>query len=236
MQPLFDFQGLKATDEIVAACEPYIAELFPDAAQNEAAQMGELAQINPAFLTERSQSLWEQLVAPPPLQPPNWIKSRIRRLFLVSLGVPVDLDEILPASKQKKLILPSIEIEDETGHPASREPHLQGAAQKLKQNNASAASLNSTRSKSERRKKGPAPPPALDLNLARRMCMTTDAALRNFTAAELKQHVGTLDEYKVRAGKLLEYWLIQRDSANGDKEAFEEVIENTVKHAKKIRK
>ena len=59
------------------------------------------------FLSERSHSLWSQLVAPPPLQPPDWVRSRIRRLFLVSLGVPVDLDEILPASKQKKLILPS---------------------------------------------------------------------------------------------------------------------------------
>src|SRR5271168_3035052 len=72
---------------------------------------------NPIFLTDRSASLWSQLVAPPPLQPPNWIRSRIRRLFLVSLGVPVDLDEILPASKQKKLILPSIHLKPSPGSP-----------------------------------------------------------------------------------------------------------------------
>jgi len=53
-------------------------------------------------------SLWNQLAAPVPLNPPDWKRSRIRRLFLVSLGVPVNLDEILPASgKKKKLVLPS---------------------------------------------------------------------------------------------------------------------------------
>ena len=53
-------------------------------------------------------SLWNQLAAPVPLNPPDWKRSRIRRLFLVSLGIPVNLDEILPASgKTKKLVLPS---------------------------------------------------------------------------------------------------------------------------------
>jgi hypothetical protein len=57
-------------------------------------------------------SLWNQLAAPVPLNPPDWKRSRIRRLFLVSLGIPVNLDEILPASgKKKKLVLPSTKSE-----------------------------------------------------------------------------------------------------------------------------
>jgi hypothetical protein len=57
-------------------------------------------------------SLWNQLAAPVPLNPPDWKRSRIRRLFLVSLGIPVNLDEILPASgKKKKLVLPSTKPE-----------------------------------------------------------------------------------------------------------------------------
>lgn len=61
---------------------------------------------------ERAMSLWNQLAAPVPLNPPDWKRSRIRRLFLVSLGVPVNLDEILPASgKKKKLVLPSTKPE-----------------------------------------------------------------------------------------------------------------------------
>lgn len=61
---------------------------------------------------ERAMSLWNQLAAPVPLNPPDWKRSRIRRLFLVSLGIPVNLDEILPASgKKKKLVLPSTKPE-----------------------------------------------------------------------------------------------------------------------------
>ena len=61
---------------------------------------------------ERAMSLWNQLAAPVPLNPPDWKRSRIRRHFLVSLGIPVNLDEILPASgKKKKLILPSTKPE-----------------------------------------------------------------------------------------------------------------------------
>ena len=60
-------------------------------------------------------SLWNQLAAPVPLNPPDWKRSRIRRLFLVSLGIPVNLDEILPASgKKKKLVLPSTKPETPT--------------------------------------------------------------------------------------------------------------------------
>jgi hypothetical protein len=61
---------------------------------------------------ERAMSLWNQLAAPVPLNPPDWKRSRIRRLFLVSLGIPVNLDEILPASgKKKKLVLPNTKPE-----------------------------------------------------------------------------------------------------------------------------
>ncbi len=57
------------------------------------------------LLTDRAISLWRHLTAAPPLHPPDWKRSRIRRLFLVSLGIPIDLDEILPPHKTKKLIL-----------------------------------------------------------------------------------------------------------------------------------
>ena len=105
-QPIPDFEGLDA-DDIDNILEPYLNALFPPD-ELDAPTLPPLSRDNPIFLTPRSASLWSQLVAPPPLAPPDWIRSRIRRLFLVSLGVPVDLDEILPASKQKKLVLPSL--------------------------------------------------------------------------------------------------------------------------------
>lgn len=192
------------------------------------------SQQNSIFLTDRSLSLWSQLVAPPPLQPPNWVRSRIRRLFLVSLGVPVDLDEILPASKQKKLILPSVHLRSRSHSPP--DGRRQGSRVRLKQDNTSSASVDQSSSGKSRKKKGPPLPPELDLQATKMLCATTEAALSNMTDSELRTHVQRLEEANAKASHVLEYWLKKRDSALGDKEAFEGVIENLVKHARRVRK
>lgn len=194
---------------------------------------------NSIFLTPRSASLWSQLVAPPPLQPPNWIRSRIRRLFLVSLGVPVDLDEILPASKQKKLILPSMNLNPASGSP--RNSHDSRSISRLKQGdeNLSSTSVDSqgkpSRSES-RRRKGPPPAPQLDLISARQLCSFTDQALDGLTTEELKEHASKVEAMQGTAQEVLEYWTKRTDEKLGDREAFEGVIENLVKHARKTRK
>ncbi|KAF2273421.1 uncharacterized protein EI97DRAFT_444947 [Westerdykella ornata] len=231
--PVLDFNELTTLDHVVSATQPYLEEIYPTTKEIPIISTTNQDGIKSIF-SERSSSLWSQLVAPPPLQPPDWVRSRIRRLFLVSLGVPVDLDEILPASKQKKLILPSIHIPGEKS-PRPSADERNGALGRVKRENSSSASLDSSGSKSERKRKGPPPPPALDLGATSRLCATTDAALQNFTDEELQAHVKRLEELKERAGEVFEYWQKRLESALGDKEAFESVIENLVAHAKKIR-
>jgi len=194
-----------------------------------------MSDINPSFLTERSQSLWAQLVAPPPLQPPDWIRSRIRRLFLVSLGVPVDLDEILPASKQKKLVLPSVNLEnDRRPSLMPGEAAASGLVERIKESDASAPATADGAQTSAAPKRRPGA--ELDLNTARLLCSTTDVAMHGFTDDELKEHVARLTTFMESADQMLHHWTKQRDSATEDKKAFEEVINNLVKHAQKIRK
>jgi hypothetical protein len=230
-----NFDDLNSIEDVVAATQPYINEIYlslqdiPSIASTEDARS--------IFLTERSKSLWTQLVAPPPLQPPDWVRSRIRRLFLVSLGVPVDLDEILPASKQKKLILPSIHIPGEKS-PRPSSDGRNGALGRVKRegDNASSTSVDSSTSKQpDRKRKGPPPPPELDISSTTMLCSTTDAALQNFTEEELKEHLERLKGLEVRANEVFEYWQKRMESALGDKDAFEQVIESLVAHAKKLR-
>lgn len=188
------------------------------------------------FLSERSHSLWSQLVAPPPLQPPDWVRSRIRRLFLVSLGVPVDLDEILPASKQKKLILPSIHIPGERSpRPSSDGRSNGGPLGRVRRENESSTSVDSSSSRPERKRKGPPPPPELDISSTTQLCATTDAALEGLTDDELRMHIDHLKALQERAKEVFEYWQKRMESALGDKDAFEQVIESLVAHAKKLR-
>lgn len=68
------------------------------------------------------------------------------------------------------------------------------------------------------------------------LCATTEVKLKGFTDAELRAHVRRLEELVKRAEEVLEYWVRRTESALGDKEAFEGVIENLVRHAKKVRK
>jgi hypothetical protein len=234
VQPVLDFEELTSLKEIAHATQPYIDAIYPITKDVPSISTTSQDPIRSIFLSERSLSLWSQLVAPPPLQPPDWVRSRIRRLFLVSLGVPVDLDEILPASKQKKLILPSIHISGERS-PRPSGDERSGALGRVKRENASTGSLDSSTSKTERKRKGPPPPPELDLSSTTMLCSTTEAALGNFTDEELKAHVERLRELQGRANEVFDYWQKRLESALGDKEAFESVIENLVAHAKKIR-
>lgn len=234
--PVLDFDELTTPGNVIHAAQPYIDEIYPSVHDVPSISAEHHQDIASIFLSERSLSLWAQLVAPPPLQPPDWVRSRIRRLFLVSLGVPVDLDEILPASKQKKLILPSIHAPGDRSPRLSGEERPNGALARVKRENASSASVDSSSSKAERKRKGPPPPPQLDISATTMLCSTTEAALNNFTDEELQAHVKRLEELKQRANELFEYWTKRMESALGDKEAFEGVIENLVMHAKKVRK
>ncbi|KAI9835449.1 MAG: hypothetical protein M1819_002367 [Sarea resinae] len=226
--PAVNFE--ESSEKVFAVVNPIISALFAEPTA-DFPSLDDRQQEDSLFLTERSASLWSQLVAPPPLQPPNWVRSRIRRLFLVSLGVPVDLDEILPASKQKKLVLPSTRLSVDSRIRGNSSEDVSGT--RAKQANGSSVSAGSS---GTRKRKGHPPPPEFDAGAAKMTCATTDVALSNLTDKELQDHVARLRELIARSGEVLEYWLKRKDGAMGDKEAFEEVIENLVKHARKIRK
>ncbi|POS84969.1 hypothetical protein EPUL_002444 [Erysiphe pulchra] len=236
--PVLDFTIYDTPEEIQDALEPYLNVLFPtDSIDNSV--LPPLSAESSTFLTPRSASLWTQLVAPPSLQPPRWIQSRIRRLFLVSLGVPVDLDEILPASKQKKLILPSVNLNPLSNSPRNSSDILSNS--RLKKGNASESTLSldsqgkPSRQDSQRSIRLKPAPPTLDLFSARQLCMTTNEALSGLTGEEMRQHMKRLKQIESRAKEVLVYWNERKNEKLGDREAFEGVIENLVKHARKAR-
>lgn len=87
-----------------------------------------------------------------------------------------------------------------------------------------------------KRRKGPSPPPDFDLVGVRQLCSTTDVALESLNDAELRARVSRLEELMQRGKVSLQYWIQRKEGAVGDKEAFEGVIENLVKHARRVRK
>ncbi|KAL5614384.1 hypothetical protein BROUX41_004490 [Berkeleyomyces rouxiae] len=232
--PVPDFEGLDE-DDIPEALDQYMNILFPP--ENlDVIELPPPNKENTSFLTQRSASLWSQLVAPPPLAPPDWIRSRIRRLFLVSLGVPVDLDEILPASKQKKLVLPSLQVPSSKSPRTSTDSRSKKTSDNGTQVNSSSKSGGVSRNNSTRRRKGDKGPPELDLVSAKQLCMTTEEALGGMTHTELKAHLKRLKALQATAEQAIEYWQKTTDEKISERDALEGVIENLVKHARKVRK
>ncbi|KAM0332168.1 hypothetical protein ACHAQA_002443 [Verticillium albo-atrum] len=236
--PIPDLDGLDGED-MSDAVDNYLHSLFP-ADELDLPSLPPLSRDNNVFLSQRSASLWSQLVAPPPVSPPDWIRSRIRRLFLVSLGVPVDLDEILPASKQKKLVLPSLHRKTSNGSFRTSSESRSVSRVRQSEANASTTSLDSSgnakRPTSKSQRKGPPPAPELDLVAGRQLATTTEEALNGMTDDELKEHIKKLEALENTAKEVLEHWKKKTDEKIGDREAFEAVIENLVKHARKTRK
>lgn len=197
---------------------PHLSALFPGAeAFREADPPAPLPEGNTAFLSERSYSLWQQLIQPPPLQPPNWVRSRIRRLFLVSLGVPVDLDEILPKSKQKKLVLPYTSTESKMG--------TKGKDGKT-----------TSKDQPPKRARGPPPPPDFEIDQVRKLCGMTDADLNEMTDEAVQLHVKDLQTLADKGKEVLQYWVKRKEMAVDEKEAFDSVVESLVRHARRVRK
>lgn len=64
----------------------------------------------------------------------------------------------------------------------------------------------------------------------------TDFRLHSLTDAELRDHVKQLDALATLAQEVLDFWIKRTDAVLGEREAFEGVIENLVKHARKVRK
>ena len=175
--------------------------------------------------------------------------------------MPVDLDEILPASKQKKLVLPSLHRTTSSGSLRRASHDSRAAATTTTTARSSSADGDTTKRDSADTVTGgsgkPKPPKKkkttdpttnttssaatdperrFDLVSARQVCTLTDAALGGMTDAELTAHVARLDAMRGTAEGVLAYWQRQTDGKIGDREAFEGVIENLVKHARKVRK
>ena len=115
----------------------------------------------------------------------------------------------------------------------------------LKDANASTTSLSSQnkdhKDKDRRKRRGgndqlPPHPPPLESSAIRHICSTTEAALKNMTEVELEAHFHRLEEMTRKAGEVLEYWVKRRDAAMGEKEMFESVVGDLVKHARRVRR
>lgn len=206
----------------------------------------------PFMLTDRACSLWRQLTAPPALQPPDWRTSRIRRLFLVSVGIPVDLDEILPKVKHRKLVLPSqsklrsrqeslalsMQARAVRGSMASTAAHVAAAleagrriAEARSTAGTSTSRATQTQATAGGRASGQQEIASLFDALATRQLSstTTPELLRSMAPLDRATHLRLLADSTALAQLVLAEWQAKVARVKEEVDTFERVVENLVK-------
>lgn len=191
---------------------------------------------SPSYFNERSQSLWHQLaLVPPQATATDWKRSAIRRLFMVSLGVPLDLDEILPQKNAKRLVLPAV---------ASRRRSRSRSRTRKEGGDASATSTTSpdatTTNKSQSNTKNAISQieQDTDQNLLtwNFLAQVSELAQLGMTTDELETHITDLQKAIEQANSTLTFWETKKTAALKDKEDFEGLIESLVEYAQRVGK
>ena len=198
-----------------------------------------------------SRDLYNMLFkSPPPTKPPNWTRSRIRRQHLIALGIPVNLDEVLPQVNGKPL--PPLQI---TTRPVSAPP---GPRNSSVSGNAAASTSNSRAgtpqpgSRSGQSQFGPKPEldetkikKLLDLNPgafhmakfpgSERICALVSETLPIQPLSTLERHLADLRAQTANTSALLTYLLQTRESLQQDSETYNGLIAELVGEAQKIK-
>ncbi|KAJ7590793.1 hypothetical protein C8J56DRAFT_824592 [Mycena floridula] len=181
----------------------------------------EVTGVSHVLVAPESRNLYKMLIqSPPPTKPPNWTRSRIRRQHLISLGIPVNLDEVLPHANGKPL--PPLNI---ITRPSSAPP---GPRQSQSNSRAGSPHPNS---------RGPQFGPKPELNIAR-----INELLELETDTLVLQSLPTLEKYlaefraqTANTSALLTHLLQSKDALQQDSETYNGLIAELVGEAQKIK-
>ncbi|KAI9000869.1 hypothetical protein BD414DRAFT_451607 [Trametes punicea] len=200
----------------------------------------EVGGLSQTLVTPESRKLYNALLpaTPPSFQPVNWTRSRIRRQHLISLGIPVNLDEVLPRANGA---LPMLEI---TTRPMSAPPGPRGSTSRLQ----TAAGFVGSRSGgsqpgSPATTPGPlasaqlrlGPRPELDEAKVQELLSVSADQLSLLPLSTLESHLAEIKDQTEKTSSLLTYLLQMRDALQQDSETYNNLIRELVGEAQKMK-
>jgi len=205
-------------------------------------EVGGLAQV---LVTPDSRALYQSLFqkSPPSVHPPNWTRSRIRRQHLITLGVPVNLDEVLPHASSKPL--PALHISG--GRPLSAPPVPRNGSQTSNGRttpynsragtpvqSADPPTTGSSR-KGATAQLGLGPKPQLDEQRIGELLALKPDQLSLLPLASLEAYLSELQTQTQNTSALLTYLLQTRDALQQDSETYNKLIGELVGEAQKMK-
>ncbi|KZW03787.1 hypothetical protein EXIGLDRAFT_663071 [Exidia glandulosa HHB12029] len=194
--------------------------------------------LNQTLVTPESRALFQSIFAsyPPATRPPDWIRSRIRRQHLISLGIPINLDEVLPQANGKPM--PELQI---TTRPASTPPGELGKRSPAVRNvPASSYPSRSGTPQPQSARPGPSsaaqslglgPKPSLDKSKVNEMLELETDSLSILPLTKLQSHLVTMRNLTADASAVLTHLLQTKDALQQDSETYNGLIGELVGEA-----
>jgi len=196
----------------------------------------EVGGIGQILMTPGSRELYNRLLqGTAPTKPPNWTRSRIRRQHLIALGIPVNLDQVLPRTNGKPL--PTLNI---STRPMSAPP----VQRNFINNNGPATSNLAPTSRPgtpQAHSRPPAsasafgPRPELDETKIAELLDLDSDTLPLLPLATLERYMAELRVQTANTSSLLTYLLQTRESLQQDSETYNKLIGELVGEAQKIK-
>ncbi|EGO27766.1 hypothetical protein SERLADRAFT_461800 [Serpula lacrymans var. lacrymans S7.9] len=191
--------------------------------------------ISQMLVTSQSRDLYNTLLnSPPSFEPINWTRSRIRQQHLISLGLPVNLDEVFPHANGKPL--PPLQI---STRPMSAPPGPRNGPLRSTPPSRSNSRANSPRKPSARSgptsvsQLGLGPKPVLDEKKVNDLLNLDPNQLPLLPLAKLERFLADLRAETTNTSTLLTHLLQTRDALQQDSETYNKLIAELVSEAQK---
>lgn len=164
----------------------------------------------------------------PQIQPVNWVRSRTRRQHLISLGIPINLDEVLPRTSER---IPTLQISTRPssappGPRKSRPGSGAGSRAGSPEKKSRGASVNGLRL---------GPKPALDYTTIDGLLNLSPDQMSLSLLSTLEGHRANLELQTANVSTLLTYLLQARDALQQDSEMFNKQIGELILEAQKMK-
>ncbi|KDQ21095.1 hypothetical protein BOTBODRAFT_27094 [Botryobasidium botryosum FD-172 SS1] len=243
--------ALELNERVQSILSPLWAHIDPEKimTSEDIRQVEGLGQV---LVTPESREVYHTLLQSPlpsfASRPINWTRSRIRRQHLISLGIPVNLDEVLPQASKNALPMMHITtsvvprpMSAPPGPRSSPSTPLQRAGTPLAGTPRSGTpqpGQNSGRYTPQR----PAastlalgPKPKLDQAKADELLALSPESLILLPLPALQTHLDSLREMTATASSLLSHLLQTRDALQLDSETYNGLIAELVTEAQKMK-
>lgn len=194
------------------------------------------------FLVEpASRQLYNMLVnSPPSTEPINWVRSRIRQQHLIALGLPVNLDEILPQAGAKPMPLLNVSTRPMSAPPVA--PNILPRSAPASRGNSRPGTPRSGTPQPTLRmgvpvikQLGLGPRPQLDERRLNELLDLDPEGLNLLPLAKLEKYLSELRSETTNTSSLLTYLLQTRDALQQDSETYNKLIAELVSEAQKTK-